>query len=75
MKISGRIPVTLHAGCGWLEEMILPYDVECGPMDRLDHAVETKYGQIAAAWHEQTGCQCGCPCWAIFHWDKEERRE
>jgi len=75
MLIAGTVPITYHATCGWCEEGVLEFLVDCdNTWPSVKSAVSTNYeaGCVSRAenGHYQDGCEDNCTYSVIFNWDQ-----
>lgn len=67
-----QVKVVLRAtgGCGYHEETVISFRVEATSIEEAKHKVEKDWAGMAAAWHEQEGCNCSGILETVFRWDE-----
>jgi hypothetical protein len=72
MIFKGKVKITMYADCGWWDNDIIDYEVDCDDVSKIESAITEKYESLAYAHHGQIGCPHGCVTGIVVHLDGEE---
>jgi len=60
MLFEGRAKITMFADCGWMNEMIIYFSVECKNRKQVEEQIKDDYWSVGDNWHFQSGCEHNC---------------